>query len=852
MRRASAWIVVLAALIGLRVLAKPEAATVARSSNTDRPVGSAPSPSPRQALGRLPLIFAEQRGQYCPEVRYRTVLSSQVATLTDEGLVLTRLGRSGSGSDAPLLGHNIRLRFASASTGRTAPARLVAVDPAQTRCSWFPGNDSEHWVTDVPTWATVRYEDVVPGVDIDVHGRSGALEYDVLAAAGADPADLVVVVEGADSVRVADDGSVEIDTPLGTMRQQLPLTWQVLESGERRPLACAARAVAPDRFAFAVAGRDSSAALVIDPQLAYGTFVEGTQSDAGWAIAVDDAGAAYVAGTTYGPDFPVTPGSFDVTPPTDQTDAVVFKLLPDGSALEFSTFLGGSGSPDSPSAIKLDMLGRVLIVGGTGSRDFPTTLGAWSQSLLGMSNAYVTQLNPTGTALLYSTYFGGNGLDGPGDVAIDGVGRAILGGTTSSPNLPVTSNALQRTLVGNSCGYLARFSADGSTVDYCTYIHSDIGAGLYGVAVDPSGNMYVGGSVSSTLGFPVTPGAFQTVHNGWGDAYVLKIAEDGVLSWGTLLGGSDFDRLLGLEVDSAGRVHACGFTHSFNFPTTPGAADLVFNGEKDCWVTELAADGASAVFSTYLGGSDYEDAEEIALDAEGHSYIVSNTSSSNFPVTPDAVDPILNKPGGSDVHVAKLSADGSTLLHGTFIGGSTPTDLELAYGIAVDPQGNPYITGYTLAANFPTTTGAFDTHLDGPNGLFVVKLDLSPWSDDGPGLAGTGSLVPALSGSGTLQPHSPGALQLLDAKPLSPCWLIVGVSKLSAPFKGGTFVPSPLLVVPLATNGQGAATLQWAAWPAGLPAGSKLWFQVWIADPGGPAGYAASNGLRAVMPVVAP
>jgi hypothetical protein len=200
--------------------------------------------------------------------------------------------------------------------------------------------------------------------------------------------------------------------------------------------------------------------------------------------------------------------------------------------------------------------------------------------------------------------------------------------------------------------------------------------------------------------------------------------------------------------------------------------------------------------------------------------------------------------------VAKLSADGSTLLHGTFIGGSTPTDLELAYGIAVDPQGNPYITGYTLAANFPTTPGAFDTHLDGSTGLFVVKLDLSPWSNDGPGLAGTGGLLPVLSGSGTLQPHSPGALHLVDAKPLSPCWLIVGVSKLSTPFKGGTFVPSPLLVVPLATNAQGSLTLPWTAWPAGLSSGSKLWFQVWVADPGGPAGYAASNGLRAVMPVV--
>ena len=770
----------------------------------------------------------------------------------DDGIVLTLLARKESRPNAPLVGHNVRLRFASASTGRLALARPVGTDAAPTRCSWFLGNDPSRWVTDVPSWSAVRYEDVVPGVHVDVHGRSGQLEYDVLVQPGADLSDLVVVVEGADRMNVADDGSVELVTSLGTIREQCPDTWEIVDSGERRPLACAARAIAPDRFGFVVSHRDESAMLFLDPKIAYGTFVEGSSIDAGWAIAVGESGAAYVAGTTDSRDFPVTPGSFDVTPPTDQTDAVLCKLLPDGSALEFATFLGGSGSSDTPSSIKLDGLGRVVVAGGTGSPDFPTTPGAWSQSLLGDSNAYVVQLSANGTSLIFSTYFGGDGLDGPGDLAIDGVGRVLIGGTTSSPNLPITPNALQRSLVGNSCGYLARFSTDGSTVDYCTYIHSDIGAGLYGVAVDPPGNMYVGGSVSSAAGFPVTPGAFQTVHNGLGDAYVLKISENGVLSWGTLLGGSDFDRLLGLEVDGEGRVHACGFTHSFNFPTTPGAADLTFNGEKDCWVTQLAADGASLVFSTYLGGSDSEDAQEIALDTDADCYVVTNTNSGNFPVTPDAIDPIMNKPTGSDVHVAKLSADGSTLLHGTFIGGSTPTDLELAYGIAVDLQGNPYITGYTLATNFPTTPGAFDTHLDGSTGLFVVKLDLSPWSNDGPGLAGTGDLLPKLSGSGTLQPHSPGALHLVDAKPLSPCWLIVGISKLSAPFKGGTFVPSPLLVVPLATNAQGSLTLAWTAWPSGLPAGSKLWFQVWVADSGGTAGFAATNGLRAVIPVVAP
>jgi hypothetical protein len=222
---------------------------------------------------------------------------------------------------------------------------------------------------------------------------------------------------------------------------------------------------------------------------------------------------------------------------------------------------------------------------------------------------------------------------------------------------------------------------------------------------------------------------------------------------------------------------------------------------------------------------------------------VGEAESSNFPVTPDSYDSVYNN--NTALFISRLSADGSMLLYSSFFGGTTgPVQYP---SIALDAADAAYVAGVTNDSLMPVTPGAFDTIYNAPD-AYVLKFSFTPWSDVGDGLAGTSGLTPFLTGSGALEPASAGSILLTNAKPSSPAYLLVGLAHLDGAFKGGTMVPNPLLLLPLTTNASGGLTLSWLHWPAGLPAGTELLVQYWIVDPGGPAGFSASNGLSAVMP----
>jgi hypothetical protein len=800
----------------------------------------------------LPPVLVENHGQFPAAVRYRTVGGGQVTTITDDGLILTLIRTVENADGASLVGHNVRLRFEAA--GSPATASPHGSESARTRCSYFIGNDPAGWHSDVPTWSAVTFDGLAPAYSCEVHARRGICEYDLLATAGAPIEDVEVVVDGADSVSIRDDGSVDIVTPAGLVCQESPRTWEVAPDGERRELSCRAVLRDSNRFVFAVTGRDPDRPLVVDPGLGYSTFVEGSEQDYGDAIAVDSAGAAYIVGTAISSDFPVTPGAFQPTKtPNDPSarDAVVAKLAPDGASLEYATYLGGHGG-EYPEAIVVDGDGQAYVAGGVYSDDFPTTPGAYSEAAKGIEDAFVTKLDATGTELIYSTYFGGSGqtaqgADGATCLALDSLGRAVIGGITGSTDLPVTPHCPQGGLPAAKGGFVARLTADGSGVDFCTYVGCHE---VRGVATDANFALYAAGRALFNDGLPLTPGAFQSEFdsNNFGDAFVLRITPSGPLAWCTLVGGIDDDRVAALQVDSASRPVLAGWTSSYNFPTTPSSFDPIMNGgDQDGYVVKLAADGSSLIWGAFMGGGDTDYARDLALDAQGNCYVVSQTRSTNMPATSDAFDATLNSPPKFDSHVAKIAADGSQLLYASYIG-SSGDDIETPNGIAVDSHGNPYLTGYTAGTDFPTTPESLDPEISGFTGLFVVKFDLLPWLQAGYAKPGTGGIKPKLTGTGTLVPLSPGALQMADARPDAPCWLVLGLSSLMAPFKGGVLVPSPLVSIPLLTSAAGTAELSWSAWPAGFPPYTSLWLQYWVADPFASLGFAASNALQAVTP----
>ena len=384
--------------------------------------------------------------------------------------------------------------------------------------------------------------------------------------------------------------------------------------------------------------------------LVYSTFLGGSSSDGGHAIAVDSAGNAYVMGNTQSTDFPTTAGAFDTTF-NGTIDAFVTKLNATGSALAYSTFLGGA-QDDLGFGIAVDVAGNAYTTGLTASPDFPTTPGAFDTTFNGGSDAYVTELSLTGSALVYSTFLGGSSGDIGARIAVDSTGNAYVVGQTGSPDLPTTSGAFDTTYNGGPDGdvFVTKLNAIGSALVYSTYLGGsqnepeDATTQItnVGLALDSAGSVYVSGGTNSA-DFPTTPGAFDRTLDGVGDGFVTKLNPAGsALVYSTFLGGASDDQTLGVALDPAGIAYVTGSTRSPDFPTTPGAFDTTWNGGNDAFVTELNVAGSALVYSTFLGGALDDEGFGIALDSAGNAYLNGLTASVDFLTTPGAFDTTCN------------------------------------------------------------------------------------------------------------------------------------------------------------------------------------------------------------------
>ncbi|HVX63807.1 MAG TPA: SBBP repeat-containing protein, partial [Pirellulales bacterium] len=467
-----------------------------------------------------------------------------------------------------------------------------------------------------------------------------------------------------------------------------------------------------DRVGFAVGAYDASLPLVIDPVLDYSTYLGGSDYQFGNAIAVDAAGNAYVTGYTGSTDFPVTPGAYQTSDAGEA--AFVAKLSAAGAGLVYCTYLGGSDD-DRGNALAVDAAGNAYVTGYTGSTDFPVTSGAYQTSIGAHGeDAFVAKLSADGAVLVYSTYLGGSLSDEGYGIAVDAVGASYVTGYTQSTDFPATPDAYQTSKAGYDDGFVAKLSADGANLVYSTYLGGDnYNTDSHDIAVDGAGNAYVTG-ITESANFPVTPGAYQTSFGGgYRDAFVAKLSVDGAsLVYSTYLGGSLSDEGYGIAVDAAGNAYITGVTFSDDFPITPGAYKTSLGGwVRDAIVAKLSADGASLVYSTYLGGGGSQ-GNSIAVDGAGYAYVTGEAGSSGFPTTPDAYQTIYG--GGHDAFVAKLSVDGASAVYATYLGGVIS---DVGSGIAVDGDGNAYVTGYTESRDFPVTPGAFQTSSAG--GMFV-------------------------------------------------------------------------------------------------------------------------------------
>jgi Beta-propeller repeat/HYDIN/CFA65/VesB-like, Ig-like domain len=793
-------------------------ALVARQSDRARPqslsaktaVQAAATPVRLAAYGKLPLSFEANRGQVrgAGSGRVKFLARGRGYTLflePDEAVVFLRSqesgvrsqesgariqdsgirsrkeardstalagGRWGTTTDAgPRTTDVVRLKL----VGANRQAKVAGREELPGKSNYFVGRDPARWRTGVPNYRRVKVEGVYPGTDLVYYGRQGELEYDWVLAPGADAGKIELEIEtgngksetgksklenrtsgpspeargpNPEKMHVDAQGDLVIATAAGEVRLRKPVAYQEESGvgnqdsgfrsqesegrevnrqssiGNRKFLDGRYVLEAGNRVRFEIANYDRSRPLVIDPVLSYSTYLGGSGGGAGYGIAVDGSGNAYVTGTTTSTDFP----TLNPFQPANAGEADVFitKLNAAGTALVYSTYLGGSGI-DRANAVALDGSGNAYLTGFTQSTDFPTSSGALQTAAGGNGDAFVTKLSADGSTLVYSTYLGGSGADFGQGIAVDSSGSAYVAGSTQSVDFP-TAHPLQASNRGGTDAFLAKLSANGSSLVYSTYLGGG-GADLgLAVAVDHSGNAYVTGHTSST-NFPTTAGVLQSVPGGGGDAFVTKMnAAGSAYVYSTYLGGSAFDRADAIVVDSSGAAYVTGLTDSSNFPTV-SAFQGASAGNGDAFAAKLNPNGSALSYSTYLGGVDAEEGFGIAVDTSGSAFIAGFTSSDNFPVA-NAIQ--ANFGGGTcstgpcpDAFVTRLASTGSLLAYSTYLGGN---GADYGQAIAVDTSGNAYITGSASSPDFPAIAGALQVVTAGgpkPGDAFISKIALA-------------------------------------------------------------------------------------------------------------------------------
>lgn len=636
------------------------------------------------------------QGQADSRVIFLARLSGYRLLLTSTEAVLS-LGRraeptkSEQSGRARRLESTLRMRLLASN----ANPQVEGLDRLPGTTNYFLGSDPKRWRTTIPSYARIRFREVYPGVDLVYHGAGRQLEYDFVLAPGADPGTIRLAFEGASKIGVDGRGDLALSTGGGDMVMRKPVVWQETKGGKKEiPGRYAINS--SNEVAFEVSGYDASAPLVIDPVLIYSTSLGNGVATAGHGIAVDSDGNAYATGETVSTNFPITQGAFQRTlrgGTSDEGDVFVAKLNAAGTALVYSTYLGGTGA-DAGTGIAVDAAGNAYVTGVTVSTDFPATAGAFQTASGGAVSAFIAKLNATGTALVYSTYLGGKGGAAAASIAVDPAGGAYLTGIAKA-GFPTTPEAFQPTFggggpFGEGDAFVTKLDPTGRALAYSTYLGGRGADEGLAIALDSTGNAYVTGWTQST-DFPTTPGAFKTlglnVGSGPSDAayaFATKLNPGGTaLVYSTYL-ASMFDlTALGIAVDGAGSAYVAGNVTYFSrdFVTTPGAFQTAFgDGRADAFVMKLNATGTALVYSTYLGGNGEDSAQCIAVDPAGNAYVTGYTESTNFPGTSGALD--TSSCGG---FVTVLNTTGTALVYSVSLCGVS--------GIAVDPSGNAYVIG---------------------------------------------------------------------------------------------------------------------------------------------------------------
>jgi len=748
-----------------------------------------------------PLYFEANQGQLInptsTQFFARTHEALFALSATDATITLSKSDRPGHSRNQ--LDANSRIRNLETKTihlqfvGANRQARMIGDDLLPARVNYFVGNDSAQWQTSVPLFTKVQVRDLYPGIEMVYYGNQEKLEYDFVVAPGMDPRVISFQVIGPDSVQVDPHGDLLFKLGQDEFRQQKLVIYQIID-GVRKDVSGGFRLRNRDTVSFEIGGYDRRYPLIIDPVLSYSALLGGSGTDAAFDLALDGSGNIYVVGETISPNLPVTPNAFQTTYkgglPGAQGDAFVAKFDNSGSNLVYLTYLGGSGD-DVALRVAVDSDGAAYITGVTDSTNFPPKLpifdhiggvatnfhGQVTNFMLFPWDAFVTKLDPSGSALVFSTYLGGDTQDEGLGIALDANRNVYIAGYTDSTNFPIVNAApgFDRA-AGRSDVYVTRISSNGTSIDYSIRFGGTNDDQAGGIAVSADGTAFVTGWTAST-NFPVSPDAFQPSIAGFRDAFFTVLNPAGGLVSSTFFGGVSDDFGFRIALDSAGTAYITGSEEGAGFPITPGNLNpggvFVSGDAAATWsprssgltytlINSLALDPNDptklyvgnwrGVYASADAGENWEpvlkrvtQVPAIVVDPSNSSRIyagiVSNVYTilfaTNWTVTSTGVvNQLVNKLAIDPVAPATLYAatEGgvykSTNAASTWIASNTDLTEKSIRDLALDPTDHTHIYAATAdGVFFSTNAGArwirFKTGLSGA-ALFTHSLSIDP------------------------------------------------------------------------------------------------------------------------------
>jgi len=663
--------------------------------------------------------------------------------------------------------HAFKIKFLNANTDN-----ISADEPRSDYINYFLGNDKTKWASDVKKYGKASYNKLYDNIDLKFYLNEGYLKYDFIVLKGGNPNQIQLDYEGVDEI-VLDKGQLKITTSVNEMFEQKPYAYQIIR-GKQKEVKCNFR-LDGDVVSFDFPrGYNKKYELIIDPTLVFASYSGSTADNWGYTSTFDDAGHLYGGGVTFGTGYPSTTGAYQMNFAGGNgnfgvgCDISITKFSPNGTSLIYSTYLGGSGN-ESPHSLIVNNNDELLILGTTSSNDFPVSVMAYDNTFNGGvlyggsipnyvagSDIIITKLNPAGSALLASTYFGGSGNDGlniasslkynysddyRGEIIVDINDNVYVASSTLSNDFPVSAGAFQTGLSGLQDGCIFKLSPNLNNLIWSTYMGGTNDDAAYSIQFNSLGDVLVTGGTSSP-NFPVTAGSLLTsFQGGLVDGWVARINNSATaIIASTFLGTNSYDQSFFVQSDTADNVYVVGQTEG-TYPITPATVYNVPNSGQFLHklTPNLASTGFSTTFGTGSGNVDIalsaflvNDCNYIFVSGWGGTVNVLNggapfSTTTGLPITANAIQSTTD---GSDYYLMMLGEDASSLDFATFFGGNSSDDHVDGGTSRFDKRGIVYQAVCAscggASSDFPTSAGSWSNSNNSNNcNLGVFKIDLT-------------------------------------------------------------------------------------------------------------------------------